>query len=491
MSTPQRLPAGTLGLSGQAPLTWVAIGCSLALVEAFAVQIDWQMGVAVAAGVGFFLALLARPWLILPLAITTIFLEHLTFGGMAVTRLLAPPALLLVLAEIIRGRGRIRVDLPFLCAGAYVVWAIASGMWTSSGAGTRFLLQSLSIALVFLIAFAALLNTEHQLRVLLYVWSLVAAVLGALSFIAFGGFLEIPHLDLTQAGRSQGGVGDPDFFAGMQLVTVPLTLVLASDARNKAVRVLLYAATLCLLASAFTSLSRGGFIGIVVLGILFLASKPERLFNSRQEKALALFVVAVGMVGFFSRPWLRQEVVTRAESIYAPKNKSEKSGAGRTNLWKTAAKQAQDHPILGIGYGTFPHVSQELLYETPGVDPEIIQERAAGHNLVAHNTYLGTAAELGITGLMIYLSVIIATALLLARTARRAVRFGAPFVGRVAHALLLGLAVWTVIAVFLSAETARMFWIIVALSLALPKMVPEPGRPSWLGGQPRSNAPRS
>jgi O-antigen ligase len=490
MSTPQRLPAGSPGLSGQAPLTWVAIGCSLAIVEAFAVQIDWQMGVAVAAGVGLTLALLARPWLILPLAITTIFLEHLTFANMTVTRLLAPPALLLVLAEILRGKGRIQVELPLLCAGAYVVWAIASGMWTTSGAGTRFLLQSLAIALVYLIAFAALLNTERQLRTLLYVWSFAAAILGAMSVFAFGDMLKIPHLDLTQAGRSQGGVGDPDFFAGMQLVTVPLTLVLASDARNKWVRILLYAATLCLLASAFTSLSRGGFIGIVVLGVLFLASKPERLFNSRQEKALALFVVAVGMVGFFSRPWLRQQVVTRAEAIYAPQNKDEKSGAGRTNLWKTAAKQARDHPVGGIGYGTFPHVSQELLYETPGVDTEIIQERAAGHNLVAHNTYLGTAAELGIIGLLIYLSVIISTAMLLARTARIAAARGAPFVGRVAHALLLGLATWTVITVFLSAETARMFWIIVALSLALPKMVPE-HRPSWLGDQPRSNAPTS
>jgi O-antigen ligase len=491
MSTPERIPAGSLSLSGQAPLTWVAIGCSLAVVEALAVQIDWQMGVAVAAGVGFTLALLARPWLILPLAITTIFLEHLTFANMAVTRILAPPALLLVLAEILRGRARIRVDLPFLCAGAYVVWAIASGMWTTSGEGTRFLLQSLAIALVYLIAFAALLNTERELRGLLYVWSFVAAILGALSVFAFGDMLKIPHLDLTQAGRSQGGVGDPDFFAGMQLVTVPLTLVLASDARNKTVRVLLYAATLCLLASTFTSLSRGGFIGIVVLGIFFLASKPERLFNSRQEKALALFVVAVGMVGFFSRPWLRQEIVTRAESIYAPKNKDEQSGAGRTNLWKTAAKQARDHPIGGIGYGTFPHVSQELLYQTPGVDTEIIQERAAGHNLVAHNTYLGTAAELGIVGVLIYLSVIISTAMLLARTAVRAVRLGAPFVGRVAHALLLGLAAWSVTSVFLSAETSRMFWVIVALSLALPKMIPEPGRPSWRGDQPRSNAPTS
>jgi O-antigen ligase len=493
MSTPQRLPAGQLGVSGQAPLTWVAIGCSLAIVEAFAVQIDWQMGVAVAAGVGFTLALLARPWLILPIAITTIFLEHLTFANMAVTRILAPPALLLVLAEILRGRGRIRVDLPLLCAGAYVVWALASGMWTASGAGTQFLLQSLAIALVYLIAFAALLNTEHQLRVLLYVWSFVAAILGAMSVFAFGDMLKIPHLDLTQAGRSQGGVGDPDFFAGMQLVTVPLTLVLASEARNKWLRVLLYVATLCLLASVFTSLSRGAFIGVTILGVLFLASKPERLFRSRREKALALFVVALGMVGFFSRPWLRQEVVTRAETIYAPKTKDEESGAGRTNLWKAAAKTAKDNPVGGIGYGTFARVSQELLYKTPGVDTEIIQEREAGNNLVAHNTYIGTAAELGITGLMIYLSVIISTALLLARTARRASRLGAPFVGRVAHALLLGLATWTVITVFLSAETSRMFWIIVALSLALPKMVPEPGRPVWRGSAAaqRSNAPTS
>jgi putative inorganic carbon (hco3(-)) transporter len=491
MSTPQRLPVGQLSLGGQSPLTWVAIGCSLALVEALAVQVDWQMGVAVAGGVGVTLALLARPWLILPLAITTIFLEHLTFANMAVTRILAPPALLLVLAEILRGKGRIRTDLPLICAGIYVVWAIASGMWTQSEPGTRFLLQSLLIALVYLFAFAALLNTERQLRVLLYVWVLVASILGGMSVFAFGNMLHVPHLDLLQAGRSQGGVGDPDFFAGMQLVTVPLALVLASDTKDKRLRILLYACTLTLLASTFTSLSRGGFIGVVVLGFLFLVSGPERLFNSRQEKALAIVVVAIGMVGFFSRPWLRQEVLTRAESIYAPKNKDEKSGAGRTNLWKTAAKTARDHPVGGIGYGTFPYVSQELLYKTPGVDAEIIQERAAGHNLVAHNTYLGTSAELGITGLMIYLGVILSTGMLLARTAKRASAVGAAFISRISHALILGLVTWSVIIVFLSAETARMFWVIVALSLALPKMVPEPVRPTWLRDQPRSNAPTS
>ena len=488
MST-QRYPANDVAFGGQGAMRWALLASFFAVVEAFAVQIDWQMGVAIAGAFGIALLLLARPWFILPLAIITIFLEHLTFANMAVTRILAPGALMIVAAELIRGRAHVRPDLPLFCAGAYVTWAIASGIWSVAVPGTQFLLQSLAIALIYLVAFAAMLTTEHQLRVVLYVWSITAAVLGGLSVIAFGGFLTISHLDLLQAGRSQGGVGDPDFFAGMQLVTVPLTLVIASDTKDKRARILLYACVLTLLASVFTSLSRGGFIGVVVLGILFLASKPERLFRSRQEKALALLVVVLGMVGFFSRPFLRDQVVTRAQSIYAPKNKDEASGAGRTNLWKAAAKTARDHPITGIGYGTFPHVSTELLYETPGVDPTIIQERSAGNNLVAHNTYLGTAAELGITGLLLWLMVVISTGLLLSRTAARAAAVGAGFVSRVSHALLLGLATWSITSIFLSSETTRMFWIIVGLSLALPKLIPEPGRAVWRGAHEPGDQP--
>ena len=98
--------------------------------------------------------------------------------------------------------------------------------------------------------------------------------------------IELPYLPLLQAGRSQGGVGDPDFFASMQLIFVPLALVLASEERRPALRIALYCAVLTMLASAFTSLSRGAYLGTVVLGILFLASKPERLFRSRERVVL-------------------------------------------------------------------------------------------------------------------------------------------------------------------------------------------------------------
>ena len=472
-------------------LGWIAIAAALAFVEAFAALIDWQLGLAVALAVIFAAIVLTRPILLLPLAILTVFIESLVFAGLPVTRLLAPAALILVLVELLRGGARIRPGAPLVAASLYVAWAVASGAWTLSAPGTQYLLQSLGISLVYFLASASLPRSEADLRHFLYVVAFGAGLMGTLSVLAFAGMPSPPGIDLLQAGRSQGGVGDPDFFAAIQLVVVPLVLVLASETTNKALRVALYLSLLPILASIFTSLSRGAFIGVVVLGTLFLVSRPERLFRSRQEKALALVVVALGMVGFFSRPFLRDQVVTRAQSIYAPQNQEDKTGSGRTNIWKAAARTASENPILGVGYGSFRYISEELILQTPGVDLEVYGDRSEGDNYAAHQTYLGTAAELGFTGLFLYLGILVTTGLALRRTVKRAALLGAPFVGRVAHALLLGLMTWAVTAAFLSTETARMFWVIVGLSLALPRLLPEPWGGAKADYPPRSNAPTS
>jgi O-antigen ligase len=471
---------------GLVALAWAGIAGCVALLEAMAATLDWKLGLAVVIALTVMFVVLMRPFLMVPIAMVTVLLEAITFGGAAVTRLVVPGLFMVVAVEFLRGTARFRVGPPLLAAGFYVVWAIASGLWTESTEGTMFLLQSLAISLVFLAAFASMINTEAELRLLLYVLSFAAALMGGLSVIAFGGNLEIPYLPLLQGGRSQGGVGDPDFFASMQLVFVPLTLVLASEERRPFIRIALYVAVLTLLASAFTSLSRGAYLGTVILGVLFLASKPERLFRARREKAIALVVIALGGTLFFSRPFVRDQVVDRARSIYAPADAEEASGSGRTNLWMAAARTAGENPVLGVGFGSFKFISQDLILRTPGVNPEILQIREEGNNFAAHNTYLGTAAELGFTGLFLYVGILIVTGATLRRTSKEAFARGAPFVGRVAHALLLGLCVWAMTTFFLSGETARTFWIIVGLSLALPKLIPDAPPP-----RQRSYAPTS
>ena len=88
-----------------------------------------------------------------------------------------------------------------------------------------------------------------------------------------------------------------------------------------------------------------------------------------------------------------------------------------------------------------------------------------------HNTYLGSLAELGILGLILFLGVLVSTAETLRRAARRGREVGAFFASRMAGALLLALVAWAAIAIFLSAETGRAFWIILGITLALPKVI--------------------
>jgi hypothetical protein len=158
MSVPARqleLPSARAG-GAVSVVGWAALAAAFALVEAMAAFVDWTFGLAVVLGLLVALLVLMRPALLLPVAGSIVFLEDLHVSGMAVTRLFAPAALLFVLLELMRGTARLRGGVPLAWVGAYIAWAIASGIWTVSLSGTQFLLQSLVIALSFMLVFATL-----------------------------------------------------------------------------------------------------------------------------------------------------------------------------------------------------------------------------------------------------------------------------------------------------------------------------------------------
>jgi hypothetical protein len=56
----------------------------------------------------------------------------------------------------------------------------------------------------------------------------------------------------------------------------------------------------------------------------------------------------------------------------------------------------------------------------------------------------------------------------------------------VANALVVGLVAWAISAAFIETETARPFWILLGISLALPKVLESTlarGDPPYAGGQ--------
>jgi O-antigen ligase len=431
-------------------LAGATIAVALGVLAVFNAQLAVTLLLVTGLGVG----VLLHPASILGLLIVTVFVEAISFGGFTASRVIAPLAVLVVAAAVARGRASLRPAAPLLWAALYAAWALASGFWTVSWDHTTYLLGSLSIGLVFMVSFATLLDSVTTLR-------------RVLMTLAAGGFLiglyAIGSFFAGTAERSDPATGDPNFFATYQLIALPVTLVLASEARARWVRFAWYVTAITLVGSVLTTLSRGGFLTLLAVTLILLIIPARTIFRSRTQKVAAFLVLLVAATFVFRAA--SDTIVPRLETIVA----EGQTGAGRTNEWRAAATSINERPALGLGYGAFPSVSNELMRRTPGVDLQTFQLRPEGS--AAHNAFISTLAELGVVGLVLFCGLIGSTALLLRRTARQARQAGAVFLMRVANALLVGFCGWFVASMFLNTEVARPLWILVGISLALPKLV--------------------
>ena len=115
----------------------------------------------------------------------------------------------------------------------------------------------------------------------------------------------------------------------------------------------------------------------------------------------------------------------------------------------------QDHPFWGVGIGNFISHSKDY--------SKIIQ------GMVAHNSYLHIATELGIVGLILFLSIFGVTIRSLINLWRRLkkTRFAYYPLG-----LLFGLSGFMVHSLFLSEQYNIAFFVITALSVVINKVVP-------------------
>ena len=441
-----------------------------------ATAVNPMAGIGLAIMIGVAVATVLRPASILVILMLSVFVEIISVGGVTISRLIAPVALLVVLFELGRGGAKLRPGPQLFWAVAYALFALASALWTVSASYTMYGVASLAIALTYMLCFGALLESEQQLRRLLYVLAVGSLVVGAWSLASFKGWTIGPSADSLQGGRAQGGVGDPNFFAALQLVALPLILVLAADTKTRWLRYLLGFTALVALASILSTLSRGGMIALFLVLLLIPFVPARAFFPSPRHKALAMLVIAVGVIGLMSRPGFRVEVVNRATTIFSTKQQDptgSSGGSGREEIWKAARHSISERPLLGVGYAAFPAVSNELLYTTPGIDLELIPKHS---DIETHSAFIGTTAELGPFGLFLFVGTILATALALRRTAVRARTAGAHFLSRVSNAMILSLLGWCLSSVFISTESARPLWIVIGISLSIPKLI-ESGYP--------------
>jgi len=300
------------------------------------------------------------------------------FGAFPMVKIVAlTTALIYVASRLSQGRPLTNWSLELRMVILMVLLAVLFMPFAASPRDTIDTLSDTFLKIVLI--FALMINLVNSFERL---HSLLKLMLVCGSVIAVSCIREFLAGNLSQ-GRIWGPVGgmlnNPNDIAAALDLLLPLAVALALS--NKGLFRLTYAACALLMGTAVVfTFSRGGFLGLMALaGILLLKlSRRSRLIP----------VVLALLVGGALALLMPTNYGDRLLTIFQPTADKTGSAQQRQLVLQRAALVAARHSLIGVGMGNF-HIYS-------------LGEAAA------HNAYLEIWAELGMAGLIAYLTLIFA-----------------------------------------------------------------------------------
>jgi len=238
--------------------------------------------------------------------------------------------------------------------------------------------------------------------------------------------------------------------------TLPLVLYLWRRPAGLVVRFLLTAATVFLMMTLAKTGSRGGFVAFLAV-TAYLLLRFRGISGAKRAGAVAL--LAILLVGTASSSYFE-----RIETILHPSRDYNWSGAsevGRMEIWKRGIGYMLSHPVFGVGAKSFAVAEGELAPEAR------IQRYGRGFKWSeAHNAFIEIGAELGVMGLILFVTLLVSAFALLSRIRRRAMG-EAPFLAQTLIASLIGVVVASM---FLSQAYSAYLYTLLGMSLGLARI---------------------
>jgi O-antigen ligase len=305
--------------------------------------------------------------------------------------------------------------------------------------GTGFIAVSRYLAFLMFLPFVlAAVRTHEDLRRVLY-----AVALSLMLTFPYG-VRQMLRFD----ARLGVGLYEPNYFAANLALVIPLALAIASVQPSRNRQLLWLVGVFMLLASLFLTSSRGGFLGVLVAGTMFV-------YRRRGPGAALALVVALVLAA------LPTHLGDRAVATLFGEGEASTAGLEASNeahlaLFWAALRMIGDAPLTGVGPYNFKFLSAAY----SGLDRDFI----------AHNTYLELAAELGLPVLVIFLLLVAAVF----RSLGRAQASGDDQAGRElaawAEGLRSGLAGFLVAGAFISAQYEKWFWVLVFIAIVVERL---------------------
>lgn len=253
-------------------------------------------------------------------------------------------------------------------------------------------------------------------------------------------------------GLRPGGVsGDCNYFAASALVTLPMAYYYWRSTSRAGISVLCLSSMGLSLVAMMLGASRGGFLGLLAALLMIVWRSRAKIRN------IALISLTVGPIVFLvpSSPLRRLLHPDYADNLGADV---------RIVLWRAGWRMMQAHPLFGVGLGNFTRMSP--LFEDQSAFYGTVNDKVQG---LACNAFLELGAELGLIGLLLFVSILVATYLSLGRVRRRTA--GKPnLLHMAANSMQVALVAFSVSLVFLSGQYLKPFWMLVFLSMCLPAL---------------------
>lgn len=302
----------------------------------------------------------------------------LTTGAGTATKFLAIASVTVWLFVMIDRRRTVSPPIAVVAWALFLLWEIATLMWSPAPESATGLWTMASLFLVF--AVASMLRVRPQEMYFLA----AAMVAGGVALAATGIYQYLQGNDMAANGSTtavrlllRGGSNllDPNHFAGSLVVPIALAMVLAL--RPKSWTKWLAALSLfVLLGGVYVTAARGTMVAVGVMTLYLLIFYRQRL----QLGALAL----LGLLLSVSMPsvWIRFLDPGQGEA------------SGRFGVWGLAWIAFKAHWLFGIGASQFRTAYTEAYLQSWGA-----------HRWVedSHNLIVSTAVEVGIIGLVLML----------------------------------------------------------------------------------------
>jgi hypothetical protein len=325
------------------------------------------------------------------------------------------------------------------------------------------------------------IRTRLTLRRVVWTMLIAGSLLGSLSLFqelthsydnAYWGLaqrktdIDLVHLDFHEYSgprSAEGPFGDENRYAQTLIVILPLALYLFREESRRGMKILAAAGGALVGCGILLTFSRGAFIILVFLLPLMLAwrfIRPRRILL-----ALGVIVVLLGVA--LPEYFDQVESITGLSSVFSSEDEDIRSldGSlrGRYAQMMAAMNVFMEHPLTGVGPGQFSKYYSRRYGNEIGTKFLRSDRRA-------HNLYVEIAADMGLFGLVCFMSVVVLILHRLWRV-RQSLAQSRPDLARLATALILSILAYLGSAAFLSLAYQRFYWFLLALAGAALQVV--------------------